>query len=95
MRLIDADELSAVTDIRNDGKEFTYVPYSEIENAETAYDIDKVVDALQKKKEYYKRFYEAEGKTKEDEYIHKATQLVFDSAIEIVKRAGKINEKEI
>lgn len=44
MRLIGADELSTVTDIREDGTEFTYIPYSEIEEAPTAYDIDKIVE---------------------------------------------------
>ena len=44
MKLIDADELSTVTDIREDGTEFTYIPYSEIEEAPTAYDIDKIVE---------------------------------------------------
>lgn len=47
MKLIDADELSTVTDIREDGAEFTYIPYSEIEEAPTAYDIDKVVERLE------------------------------------------------
>ena len=47
MRLIDADELSTVTDIREDGTEFTYIPYSEIEEAPTAYDIDKIVERLE------------------------------------------------
>lgn len=47
MKLIDADELSTVTDIREDGAEFTYIPYSEIEEAQTAYDIDKIVEQLE------------------------------------------------
>lgn len=34
MRLIDADKLMTITDIKENGTEFTYVPYSEIENAE-------------------------------------------------------------
>ena len=33
MRLIDAENLMTVTDIREDGTEITYVPYSEIESA--------------------------------------------------------------
>lgn len=45
-RLIDAEELMTVTDIREDGTEVTYVPYSEIEDAPTAYDPDEVVDRL-------------------------------------------------
>lgn len=35
MRLIDADELLTVTDIREDGSEITYVLYDDIENAPT------------------------------------------------------------
>ena len=44
MRLIDAENLMTVTDIREDGTEITYVPYSEIESAPTAYDLNKVVE---------------------------------------------------
>lgn len=51
MRLIDADELMTVTDVREDGTEVTYVPYSEIEDAPTAYDPDKVVQQLEEKTE--------------------------------------------
>ena len=47
MRLIDADELMTVTDVREDGTEVTYVPYSEIEDAPTAYDPDKVVEQVE------------------------------------------------
>lgn len=50
MRLIDAENLMTVTDIREDGTEITYVPYSEIESAPTAYDPDKVVEQLEKLK---------------------------------------------
>ncbi len=51
MRLIDADNLMTVTDIREDGTEITYVPYSEIEDAPTAYDPDKVVELLEEAKD--------------------------------------------
>lgn len=47
MRLIDADELMTVTDVREDGTEVTYVHYSEIEDAPTAYDPDKVAEQLE------------------------------------------------
>ena len=47
MRLIDADELMTVTDVREDGTEVTYIPYSEIEDAPTAYDPDKVVEQVE------------------------------------------------
>lgn len=46
-RLIDAENLMTVTDIREDGTEITYVPYSEIESAPTAYDPEKVVKQLE------------------------------------------------
>lgn len=52
MRLIDAENLMTVTDIREDGTEITYVPYSEIESAPTAYDQDKVVEQLEELKQY-------------------------------------------
>lgn len=45
-RLIDAENLMTVTDICEDGTEITYVPYSEIESAPTAYDVDKVVATI-------------------------------------------------
>lgn len=40
-RLIDVSELITTTDIREDGSEFTYVSYSEIENAPTIIEADK------------------------------------------------------
>lgn len=52
MRLIDAENLMTVTDIREDGTEITYVPYSEIESAPTAYDPDKVVEQLEELNKY-------------------------------------------
>lgn len=48
MRLIDAENLMTVTDICEDRTEITYVPYSEIESAPTAYDVDKVVATMDK-----------------------------------------------
>ena len=39
-RLIE-DTFTTVTDIREDGSEFTYVPYGEIENAPTIIEADK------------------------------------------------------
>lgn len=40
-RLVDVSNLLTVTDIKSDGSEFTYVPYSEIENAPTIIEADK------------------------------------------------------
>lgn len=39
--LIDINELTTVTEIRPDGSECTYVPYSEIENANVVVEADK------------------------------------------------------
>lgn len=39
--LIDVSNLLTVTDIREDGSEFTYVPYSEIEDAPIIIEADK------------------------------------------------------
>lgn len=75
MRLIDAENLMTVTDIREDGTEITYVPYSEIESAPTAYDPDKVVEQLEKE---FKKYY--------GENWNKAPYLI--RAIEIVKGGG-------
>lgn len=82
MRLIDADGLSTVTDIREDGVEFTYIPYSEIEEAPTAYDIDKVVEQLEVLRD------KAVKHPVTDTSIY-ATGMM-GKAIQIVK-AGKIN----
>ena len=42
-RLIDASQLFTVTECRPDGTEFTYVPYTSIENAKAVIDADKEV----------------------------------------------------
>lgn len=91
MRLIDADELSTVTDIREDGTEFTYIPYSEIEEAATAYDIDKIVERLEAAKseipsEGYCRPIYNKGLCKS----RNCFECCAEHLIEIVK-AGKIN----
>ena len=87
MRLIDADELSTVTDIREDGAEFTYIPYSEIEEAATAYDVDKVMKKLEENSSNFSKSYKVGNNTKYHK-VYKAIKL--NKAIEIVK-AGKIN----
>lgn len=48
----------------------------------------KIIENLEKKKDYFQRFYECEGKTEHDSDLNKATQLAFDDAIEIVKQAA-------
>ena len=78
MRLIDADELMTVTDIREDGTKVTYVPYSEIEDASTAYDPDKIVAELE----------DNFNATKD-----KRVRLAYHHAIKIVKGGG-MNESQ-
>jgi len=42
-KVIDASHLLTVTDIRSDGTEFTYVPYSEIDSAPAIVEADKEI----------------------------------------------------
>ena len=79
MRLIDAENLMTVTDICEDGTEITYVSYSEIESAPTAYDVDKVVEQLEERSKEYNSGVRLHGKPEE---------MLTDEAIEIVKRGG-------
>ena len=50
---------------------------------------EKILEMFDAKKQYFQRFYEADGKTKEDEYINKATQLAFDDAKNIVQEVAE------
>ena len=43
-RLIDASSLITITDVKTDGSEFTYVPYSQIEDAPTVIEADERMD---------------------------------------------------
>ena len=87
MRLIDAENLMTVTDIREDGTEITYVPYSEIESAPTAYDPDKVVEQLEKLKSLV-----PVNRVLDDIVNDKPKELgmliAYEKAIEIVKGGG-------
>ena len=51
--------------------------------------IEKILERFDAKKQYFQKFYEADGKTEEDEYINKATQLAFDDAKEIVQEVAE------
>lgn len=51
---------------------------------------DILREKLNKKKEYFQKFYETEGKTEEDADLNKVTQLAFDDAVEIVNQTEKI-----
>lgn len=87
MRLIDAENLMTVTDIREDGAEITYVPYSEIESAPTAYDVDKVVEQLEMRRmDALRRLNENKGTAfgYASEWVYNA----WNDAIEIVKGGG-------
>lgn len=87
MRLIDADELMTVTDVREDGTEVTYVPYSEIEDAPTAYDPNKVVQQLENLKSLV-----PVNRVLDDIVNDKPKELgmliAYEKAIEIVKGGG-------
>lgn len=89
MRLIDAENLMTVTDIREDGAEITYVPYSEIESAPTAYDVDKVVEQLEMRRmDALRRLNENKGTA--FGYASERVYNAWNDAIEIVK-GGSVN----
>ena len=50
---------------------------------------EKILERLEAKKQYFQKFYEADGKTEEDECINKATQLAFDDAKNIVQEVAE------
>ena len=50
---------------------------------------EKILERFDAKKQYFQKFYEADGKTEEDEYINKATQLAFDDAKNIVQKVAE------
>ena len=90
MGLIDTENLMTVTDIREDGTEITYVPYSEIESAPTAYDVGAVVKQLEKRIQTHERCIEYEKKngTITEEFQQRKAVEVLKEAIEIVKGGG-------
>ena len=51
--------------------------------------VEKILERLDAKKQYFQKFYEADGKTEEDECINKATQLAFDDAKNIVQEVAE------
>ena len=52
-------------------------------------EFDKILERFDAKKQYFQKFYETDGKTEEDEYINKATQLAFDDAKNIVQEVAE------
>ena len=50
---------------------------------------EKILERFDAKKQYFQKFYEKVGKTEEDEYINKATQLAFDDAKNIVQEVAE------
>ena len=50
---------------------------------------EKILERFDVKKQYFQKFYEADGKTEEDECINKATQLAFDDAKNIVQEVAE------
>ena len=51
--------------------------------------LEKILEQLDAKKQYFQKFYEADGKTEEDECINKATQLAFDDTKNIVQEVAE------
>lgn len=94
MRLIDAENLMTVTDIREDGTEITYVPYSEIESAPTANNPDKVVKQLEERTAFLKDCKKYDNETVEQQKKSYDTMMMYevkdlvDDLIEIVKGGG-------
>lgn len=93
-RLIDEGELMTVTDIREDGTEVTYVHYSEIEDAPTAYDLDKVVQQLEERTAFLKDCTKYGNKTADQQSKSYDTMMMYevkdlvDELLEIVKEGG-------
>lgn len=93
MRLIDADKFK--------GKVITNHCYSgvnkliNVDDVPTAYDLEKVVEQLEKKTQTHKRVVEYESKngTITEEFQQRKAVEVLESAIEIVK-AGGIDDKK-
>lgn len=94
MRLIDAEELMTVTDVRENGTEVTYVSYSEIEDAPTAYDPDKVVEQLEERTAFLKDCVKYGNETAEQQSKSYDTMMMYevkdlvDDLLEIVKAGG-------
>lgn len=90
MRLIDADELLTVTEIREDGTEFSFVHCSEIEDAKVVYDVDAVVKQLEEEKNLHEEMikYEQKNGTITEEFQARRAVEVLERAIKIVKGGG-------
>ena len=54
---------------------------------------EKIIEKLNCKKAYFKRFYECEGKSEHDADLNKSTQLAFEDAIEIIKQEAEKYEE--
>lgn len=87
MRLIDADKLPVhkafCIDESGSGATFYVVDKSDIDNAPTAYDVDKVVEQLREASEEYEKRY---NKHMEDEDL--GSWEAYEDAIKIVRKGG-------
>lgn len=92
MRLIDADELLTVTEIREDGTEFSFVHCSEIEDAKVVYDVDAVVKQLEELNKYNLNLADCML----DIQSHGLNRhfICLEDAIEIVKGGGVDGKKQ-
>ena len=50
---------------------------------------EKILERFDAKKQYFQKFYDADGKMEEDKNINKATQLAFDGAKQIVQEVSE------
>lgn len=87
MRLIDADKLRWA--IRNNASKSVPIwVYQTIDNAPTAYDLDKVVEQLRDEEELsyadFEIYAEEHGLSEDDDWHHRG----LGRAVEIVKRGG-------
>lgn len=59
---------------------------------------DEIIQKINEKKEYFQKFYECEGNSKQDEELNKVTQFAFDDCIQIVNdikaKYGKFPKKK-
>lgn len=81
MRLIDADKIVNYQVTADDGKRYVLLPVEKLSDIPTAYDVEKVVEELERKKALYDINFQGWSASK------------IQDAIDIVKR-GELNESE-
>lgn len=64
----------------------------DIEDAPTAYDVDKVVEQLQKQVDYYRAEARKNDNFPQIQHCRRLSERAYRNAIEIVKSGGGVNE---